>query len=93
MRGETRDNWLTNYVMKRIWDEGGQYLPICPKQYWVKVDWHFPVLPVMYSVNFVWYNVEEEVTCACIKENPGKAIEGKRITEKGIMKPETICIG
>ena len=53
--------------MKRIWDEGGQYLPICPKKYWVEADWYFPVLAVMYSITFVWYNVEEEVTCACIK--------------------------
>ena len=35
--------------MKRIWDEGGQYLPICPKKYWVEADWYFPVLAVMYS--------------------------------------------
>ena len=38
VRGKTRDNWLTNDVMKRIWDEGGQYLPICPKKYWVEAD-------------------------------------------------------
>ena len=45
----------------------------------------------MYSVNFVWYNVEEEVTCACIKENSGELTKGKRVTQKGIVKPDTIC--
>ena len=48
---------------------------------------------MIYSITFVWYNVEKEITCACIKENSGELIEGKRVTKKGILKPETICVG
>ena len=69
VRGRRRDDWLEKEVEARMWEEGATFLPQCEEFYYVDANWHFPVMAVMHEVNFVWYDVKEGSTCACVKIN------------------------
>ena len=47
VRGKKRDDWIKNDVMKRMWKEGGKYLPKAKEEDWLSSNWHVPVLAVM----------------------------------------------
>ena len=49
--------------------------------------WNFPVLAIMYDVNFVWYNVRDNVACACVNTKIDGLYKERTIEEKGFIKP------
>ena len=79
--------------MARMWKEGVRFLPNCDEFYYVDANWHFPVLAVMHGVNFVWYNVRDNVTCACVKIIVGSSYSEKTIERQGFIKPEDMTVG
>ena len=62
VRGKRRDDWLTDVVMKRIWTKGNKYYPEADRDNWVTSNYHYPVLAVMCDINFVWYELQDQMT-------------------------------
>ena len=79
--------------MRQIWEEGQRYLPRAKKENWVSANWNFPVLAVMYSVNFVWYDVDNQMTYACVKVKQGRVYKEKTVEEYGFVKPSEMTVG
>ena len=54
-------------------------------------------MAVMYSVNFVWYDVGNQMTYACVKILQGKgkqkAYKEKTVEQYGLVKPKTMAVG
>ena len=95
VRGKRRDDWLTDVVMKRIWTKGNKYLPEAEYENWVTANYHYPVLAVMYKINFVWYDLQDQITYATIKVNQGKdkVHKEKTIEKKGLVEPKAMTVG
>ena len=93
VRGRRRDDWLEKEVEARMWEEDATFLPECEEFYYVDANWHFPVMAVMHDVNFVWYDVKEGSTCACVKVNVDGLLNEKTIHKKGFIKPEIMTEG
>ena len=41
-------------------------------------------MAVMYDANFVWYNVRDGVTCACVKVNVDDLLNEKYGSKEGV---------
>ena len=41
----------------------------------------------MYDVNFVWYNVRDNVTCACVQSKIDGMYSERTIEKQGFIKP------
>ena len=95
LRGKRRDDWLSDVVMKRIWTKGNKYLPTAEEDNWVTANFHYPVLAVMYDINFVWYDLKDQITYATIKIPQGRQRDHKEktIEKKGIVKPNDMIAG
>ena len=44
----------------------------------------------MYDVNFVWYNVRDNVTCACVNTKIDGSYRERSIEKKGFIKLENM---
>ena len=76
-KGMKRDEWIENDVMKRIWEEGKKYLPKAVEECHLTANWNFSISTMMYSVNFVWYDVKNHMTYACVRVRQGTAYKEK----------------
>ena len=47
----------------------------------------------MYEVNFVWYNVRDHLTCACVKIMFGGSYTDKIVQKEGFVKPIDMTVG
>lgn len=93
VRRKKRNDYIKKDVMARMLEEGGKLLPTADEFYYVDVNWYFPVLAVMNDVNFVWYNVRDNVTCAYIRIKIDGLYSEKNIEKKGIIKSENMTDG
>ena len=76
-----------------MWEVGVKYHPRAEENSWVSANWHFPVLAVMYKVNFVWYDCDNTMTYAAVKELQKGSYKERTIEKRGLLKPSSMTIG
>ena len=70
-------------------------MPEAEEENWVTANYHYPVLAVMYKVNFVWYDLHDQMTYATIKVPVGKKkiYKEKTVSKKGLVEPKALTGG
>ena len=66
-RGITRERYIREKVMDRIWNKYLDFGKGCIMDYWVASSLHFPILVEMFMASFIWFDVNDSKTYGVIK--------------------------
>ena len=47
----------------------------------------------MYNVNFVWYDLDNQMTYACVKVRQRGTFKERTVEKKGLLKPASMTLG
>ena len=83
--GKSRDDFINEQDSSLNFDNG------CARDFWLHSDTIFPILSSYFKCNFVWYDVVENYTKACIKKLRKGVPYDAIITRKSFVSPESIC--
>ena len=65
----------------------------CTKDCWVDSIFHLFVFAAILEVNIVWFDMNNDITYACIRKKENKKLKDNVINRHGYIFPEELCEG
>ena len=89
--GKSRDDFINEEVLTRIWDNSLNFDNGCAMDFWLHLDTIFPIFSSYFKCNFIWYGVGGKYTKASIKKSRKGIAYNVIITRNFFVSPESIC--
>ena len=102
-RNRDKNDYINKEILTKCWEAGKDFTDKCPYEYWLEANKFFPIMAKYYKCNFIWYDVQQNITKACVSKmqhgkpkdvilSKNKFVPPKSMCENSIWKLRVICI-
>ena len=90
-RNRDKNDYINKEILAKCWEAGKDFTDKCPYKYWLEANEMLPIMAMYYKCNIVWYDVEQDITKACVlKMRYGKQ-KNVILSKNKFVPPKIMC--
>ena len=91
LRGMTGNIYIKTFVIQQMWSRYVDFEGCVNREYWIDSGLYLPVFSIMYDTKNIWYDVNQDMTYACILIKVRGRKWDKIVLSKRYVSPMEFC--